>query len=249
MDIYYKYRTYSPRALEMLTKREVYFASPDQLNDPYDCRISIRRALEEAITNAVRNGNGKLQSKLERFRKIAHVYEKMEEDLGKVGVLSLSRTPTNVVMWAHYAENHQGFCAGFHLSEKFTTHRNSEGIVGITDVAYPIASPFVEFFEEIAQLERPPAWEEFWQTLLSTGMVAKAEPWAYEKEVRVLRKGPGPVSFEPSELVEIVFGMNMSAGNRDAVRQLAHGKEWNHVRFREIARSEGFEIGIQDAAI
>ena len=135
----------------MLTKREVYFASPGQLNDPYDCRISIRRALEETIEKAGRNGNRKLQEQLERFRKIDHIYEKMER--------------------------------------------------------------------------------------------------GYEKEVRVLRKVPGAVSFEASELTEIVFGMNMPQPNREALRQLLHEKEWNHVRFREIVRLEGFTVSIEDAAI
>lgn len=249
MDILYKYRAYLPRALEILTEREVYFATPDQLNDPYDCRISIRRALEEAIEKADRDGNRTVQERLERLRAMDQIFEKMESDIGSVGVLSLSRTPTNVVMWAHYAENHRGFCAGFQLSDRFTTHRNHDEIVGMTDVSYAAASPFVEFFERLGQLDRPPTWEEFWQTLLGTGMVAKAEPWGYEKEVRVLRKYPGAVTFEAQELAEIVFGMNMPQANREALRQLLRGKEWTHVRFREIVRSEGFKVDIKDATI
>src|SRR5690349_10772160 len=115
MDTVYKYRTFSPRSLEIFEKREVYFSSPTQLNDPYDCRISIRPALEEAIERSSRDGDRRLQARLERFRRIDHIFDKMESDIGNVGVLSLSYTPTNVVMWAHYAENHRGFCAGFQL--------------------------------------------------------------------------------------------------------------------------------------
>jgi hypothetical protein len=80
-------------------------------------------------------------------------------------------------------------------------------------------------------------------------MVAKAKPWSYEGEVRVLRKNPGPVAFATSELTDIVFGMNMPESDRSTVRQLLGGPEWGHVRYKEIVRSEGFAIRIVDAAI
>jgi len=228
----------------MLIKRQLYFATPVQLNDPYDCRISIRQALSQAIEGVERNGSRSFRQTLERLRKIDHIYEKMETDIGSVGVLSLSKCPTNVVMWTHYADNHRGFCAGFQLSEKFTTHHNDEQIVGICGVHYSGENPFVEFFEEIATAEKPPSWEEFWQSLLSMGMVAKAVAWGYEEEVRVLRKEGGPVSFEPSELAEIVFGMNMPASDRATLRQLLAGGEWSHVKFKEIVRSKAFAVDI-----
>lgn len=37
----YKYRSVNQQTLEMLINREVYFASPDQLNDPLDAKIDI----------------------------------------------------------------------------------------------------------------------------------------------------------------------------------------------------------------
>ena len=51
-QILYKYRTYSARALEILIKQELYFASPESLNDPYDCSINIKDSLTEAINKA-----------------------------------------------------------------------------------------------------------------------------------------------------------------------------------------------------
>lgn len=231
----------------MVIKRQLYFPTPVQLNDPYDCRISIREALRQAIEGAERRGKCTFRQTVEHLQKIDNIYEKMEADIGSVGVLSFSKCPTNVVMWTHYADNHRGFCAGFQLSEKFTTHHNDEQIFGICDVQYSGENPFVEFFEEIAIAEDPPSWEEFWQSLLSMGMVAKAVAWRYEEEVRVLRKGGGPVSFEPLELAEIVFGMNMPASDRATLRHVLASGEWSHVKFREIVRSKGFAVDIANA--
>jgi hypothetical protein len=244
----YKYRGYSAQSLEMLINREFYFASPAQLNDPYDCQISIRDSLSSAVTRAEKLGNPDLSEKLKRLQKIDHVYEKLNQDPSGVGVFSLSRVPDSVLMWTHYTGNHSGFCAGFHLSNVFITHENSHQIVGATDVGYLDANPFTGFFEEIAAAKKPPEWEAFWQSLLSIGMAAKAQPWGYEAEVRVIRKGTGPVPFTSSELVEIIFGLNMPSISRVTVRKILSGSEWSHVRFKEVTRSDGFALQIRDAS-
>lgn len=246
MPTLYKYRPFSARARKILVNREVYFASSEQLNDPYDCRISIRQALRDAVEAAAWAESRTLRETLERFQKIDHVYERMEEDIRNAGVFSLAKHPTNAVMWAHYAENHRGFCIGFDLSEKFTTHRNAEQIIGTDDVRYTKTNPFKDYFEEVAAARQPPTWEEFFPALLSRGMVAKAAAWGYEEEVRVLRKNSGTVSFSPAEVVEIVFGLNMASENRATIRHLLSGDQWRHVHFREIVRVEGFAIDIQD---
>jgi hypothetical protein len=243
----YKYRAYSARALEMLIRRELYFASPPSLNDPYDCRINIRESLSGAIQRANESGNQKLQQKLERLRKIEHVYQKMDADLAELGVLSLAKSADSILMWSHYAENHTGFCAGFQLSEKFTTHINDEQIVGAIDVSYTESNPFIDYFEEIVANDKPPEWEEFWLSLLSMGMVAKAKPWQYEQEVRVLRKRPGSVAFMAAELTEIVFGLAMSQHSRETLRKILSGAEWQHIRFREVVRLNGFMLLLRDA--
>ncbi len=243
----YKYRPYSARALEMLVLRELYFAAPASLNDPYDCRIDIRSSLAAAIERATEANDAKLRGKLERLRKMDHVYEKMDADLGALGVLSFGKRPDSVLMWSHYAENHTGFCVGFELSEKFTTHKNQEQIVGAIDVSYMTENPYVDYFNEIVQAEKPPEWEEFWQSLLSMGMVAKSKAWEYEEEVRALRKTAGGVSFTPAELTEVVFGLNMSDRAREVIRKLLTGNGWTHIRFREAYRTHDFILRLRDA--
>lgn len=246
-DTLYKYRAYSTRSLEMLLNREFYFASPAQLNDPYDCQISIRDSLRSAITRTEKLGNADLSKILKRFQKIDHVYDKMDADLARVGIFSLSRVPDNVLMWTHYAENGRGFCAGFRLSSAFTTHDNAQQIVGAADVGYTTTNPYIDFFEEVTAAKTPPAWGDFWKSLLSIGMLAKAESWRYEHEVRVTRKISGLVPFTSSELVEIIFGLNMPATNRATVRKILSGSEWSHVRFKEVIRSDGFALELRDA--
>lgn len=243
----YKYRAYSARALEMLIRQELYFAAPRSLNDPYDCRINVRESLSGAIQRAQDSGNQEFRQKLEVLRKIENVYERIDADLAGLGVLSLAKSADNVLMWSHYAENHTGFCAGFQLSEKFTTHKNDEQIIGASDVSYADSNPFIDYFEEIAASGSKTEWEDFWQSLFSMGMVVKSQHWQYEQEVRVLRKMPGIVTFMAAELTEIVFGLAMPQQRRETLRKILSGPEWRHVRFREVFRSNGFMLLLRDA--
>lgn len=242
----YKYRGYTAYALEMLINRELYFASPEQLNDPYDCRINIRDSLRAAIDLAEKEQNKKIQDRLTQFRKIDHVYEKMDLDLASVGVFSLSKIPIHVLLWSHYAANHTGFCIGFRLPDSLSTHKNTHHIVGASDVGYSTGNPFVEYFREVAAAQAIPEWNEFWVALLSIGMAVKAETWKYEEEVRILRENPGSVPFSPYDLTEIIFGLNMSSRNRETIRRILSSSEWSHVKFKEIVRAEGFALAVKD---
>ncbi len=93
------------------------------------------------------------------------------------------------------------FVSAFDFSEKFTTHVNDQQIVGSTDAYYCKDNPFSDYFVEVAKTNPPPPWEEFWQTILATGMVAKGEMWSREEEVRIIKKSPGVVLFEPPRTV------------------------------------------------
>lgn len=244
MDTLYKYRCYSARSLEMLIKREVYFASPDQLNDPYDCRLNIRDALSAAIDKAAEVRNQALEEHLKRFRKMDPLYDKMQAQIQGAGVFSLARSPKNVLMWSHYGADHRGFAAGFQLSEKFTTHHNDEQIIGAAEAFYAEVNPFSKFFEQFSPRTNESDGTDFWTSILEIGLRAKGDPWAYEEEVRVLRKTPGPVRYAPAELTEIVFGMNMPYAQQATLRQVLAGPEWEHVQFQKVVRADGFEVKI-----
>ena len=247
MDTLYKYRSYSARSLEMLIKREIYFASPEQLNDPYDCRLNVRDALSAAITKAAETKNQALDKHLDRFRRMDRLYDKMQADIQGAGIFSLARSPKNVLMWSHYADDHRGFAVGFQLSEKFITHRNSEQIVGAADAYYAKANPFSEFFGQFAPRATKSDWNEFWTSILEIGLRAKGDVWAYEVEVRILRKMPGPVGFAPAELTEIVFGLNMPYAQQMTLRRILAGSDWKHVRFQKVVRSDEFAVDVVSA--
>lgn len=241
-EILYKYRPYAARSLELLIRKEIYFASPDKLNDPYDCRVSIRAGLQEAIAKAREMKLPFLAEMLDKLALIDHVYAKMERDVSSTGIFSLGRDPASILMWAHYAGNHEGFCIGFRLPDRLTIHNEAEGIIGLAPVDYCKGNPFGYYFEKIVSDGRKPEWEDFWSALLAIGMTSKGESWVYEKETRIIRKTPGCVHFDAADICEIVFGLNMPQVQREVIRSVLSGPEWSHVQFAEIKRGSGFNI-------
>jgi len=64
MVIICKFREINNRLLDSVSRGYVYFAHPDQLNDPFDCKISISKSLNHAIDKT----KGKIRGKLEQLR-------------------------------------------------------------------------------------------------------------------------------------------------------------------------------------
>ena len=50
--VLFKYRKIDKNVLKSLVHSEIFFAGPDRLNDPFDCKVEILKALENAIAGA-----------------------------------------------------------------------------------------------------------------------------------------------------------------------------------------------------
>lgn len=56
-EILYKYRCFDGRAISMLANNQIYFASPLDFNDPFDCLVHehmFEELVEESIENLAR---------------------------------------------------------------------------------------------------------------------------------------------------------------------------------------------------
>ena len=84
----YKYQSFSINTLSSLSNNYLYFATPNQLNDPFDiASVSLEKLLENLEINKM------------DFR-----------------TCSLSKNNDNKLMWSHYAQEHTGICIGYKIS-------------------------------------------------------------------------------------------------------------------------------------
>ncbi len=95
------------------------FTQPSQFNDPFDS-LSAHSFLPEKL---MPNNSG--------FEDIASLFYGIEQDCGAFNdnhaVLCLSESFDNILMWSHYADNHQGFVIGFDVSHPFFEFNESTG--------------------------------------------------------------------------------------------------------------------------
>jgi len=135
-DTLYKYRTWSDKNHQSCLKNnELFFASPSDINDPFDFKISLDYRLldtdekKEQYVDKLLNDIKHVMKKdidfeaerRELINRIKNDPDQMEREYQssnskamdlRSGVISLSERWDSILMWTHYAEGHKGFCIG-----------------------------------------------------------------------------------------------------------------------------------------
>ncbi len=209
-------------AKRILQDQTVYFAKPQQFNDPFDLDLVPDYSLlspQEWIKKfhylkryAQRNGwtEKELEDIIENVLigvlpiwynpfQVEEFGFRMSREYRKVaGIFSASKSFSNILLWSHYAENHNGICIGFDLTKLSDSTDSSFSVI-----KYPISfkKPRV----------KPEIDEEIKDLLLIYS--AKSSFWSYEKEVRLFKlihnEDDRAVMFDPSAITEVIFGCQM----------------------------------------
>ncbi|MEZ8111727.1 DUF2971 domain-containing protein [Vibrio splendidus] len=155
-----------------------------------------------------------------------------------IGVLSLTEKEDNLLMWAHYAESHSGYCIGFNSNHSFFNGKRSE-----KDEFYHLRK--VEYLPY-----RP---SKLMVDMNGTDMfLLKSKVWEYEQEWRMCAVLPdadtiidaidSPVHLFnfPADLIEeIIIGVNAKASLTEAIlRIIDDNAELSHVKVKQASVSE-----------
>jgi len=147
----------------------------------------------------------------------------------RLGILSLTEAPDNLLMWAHYANNHNGIVLQFNEQHSFFGPISFEGqTLELTRVEYTVDRPVLSS-----------------TSLYSTLVYYRKSPeWCYEREWRLIRpltgatkvlekEGVRPIhlfSFPPDALTGIVVGLNVTDDKRGEIDQICARPEFKHVQ-------------------
>lgn len=227
-DLVYSYRTIDDKLRDTLIKKQIWLSNPLSFNDPFDCNLAIQEDCtpEEAI-KAV-EATLKLGSYSSEFKRRARAAasegkiinpevcaKSWRNTMRATGVACFSATPTNTLMWSHYAAKHQGVCLGFKgLARRF----------GLQRVEYCRTMPRVK----IVDMMPSPSLD-----LMNKLLLTKSRDWSYEKEWRFV-KGEKQYSsdtdperaerFYPEELQKVIFGCRVAQERRHEIMLLL--KDW-----------------------
>lgn len=230
-NILYKYRDLDCEFTQSIFVDSAFWLSePLEFNDPFDCGLSD-------------SGEPKLDALLDYFKRKGA----SEKDMGSVviaaqhdpnflknisrdtlrhtressGVLSLSRTPDNILMWSHYAKNHTGVVIGVDVS------KIPVFLGRILPVEYESSYERIDVFGDHS-----------FEKITKDRFGIKYTDWIYEEEVRVVGT-PGLHKVDREAICEVYFGCRSSAENIEETISLCRGHGLEHVKFYKAATVDG----------
>ena len=173
--ILYKF-TSLDAAYQIVNSARIGFSRPSYFNDPYDRPVATPIPTEDSISGAFAEIGATMKS---------HIWEQ------KTAVLSLTRSPSNMLMWAHYADGHSGAVLEINaMTANFVDIRTNMIPAQFGSVIYSRTRPTEQYQSKFAEGVVVGATHHFvlshyekWQRLFLT----KPLEWAYEEEVRVAK--------------------------------------------------------------
>lgn len=234
----YKYEGFTSRALQNLKSQVLYFGSPLNFNDPYDCALTPNIAqpsdddVEEIRRAYLQDSEVPLlpRQQLTTFttgqlreifmRSGAEGIAKSTKDfLNQRGVACFSEQNDDLLMWSHYGGSYKGFCLEFDSS--------SEPFLKTRPIKY-VSHPPKLSLKDLLLVNFDPVEKLF---------CTKSEVWAYEKEWRTLHDKAGTKYVYPAEaLTGIYFGPDIDQQSLEIICLILMGQNEN-IRFWRGRRS------------
>lgn len=209
----YKYRSVTQYSLQSLADKKVWLSTPASFNDPFDCAINLDRSkLAESVAHAVETAtqNAVVEESLKvPCQEDELAYERLSDGLGalmqNIGVLCLSETPNEILMWSHYAEYHKGFCIEYKIDETSPLKTMAKAV------------KYTEVYPSLSAKNLPAsATENFVDACLFT----KAKQWGYEKEWRAIMDDGGKLYQAPAPVSAIIFGARMPESHKRDIYEM-----------------------------
>ena len=247
-DVLYKYYAFNEYTEKIFTFNEIYFSSPNEFNDPFDSKLHLnydgtlkerkrylcklyqkkypKLSKEEILTDVEMEiiAKGRVEIVLKE------AIEKARELLRKkLGICCFTEIKDNILMWAHYAKQHTGFCLEFDVNNNF--FRPSTQAIKIE---------YSEFRPELNVLQL----DSYPKRKLGEALLIKANNWQYEQEWRSVdyENGKGTQNFPEDALRGVILGCRISQENKENVFRWC--RERKHSPSLYEAREKQKEFGL-----
>jgi hypothetical protein len=282
--ILYKYRSVCT-ALPIITTQRVKIAAPIKFNDPFEMAAIISSPIDpevyrsfilhpDSIHRMYQNEQPKIPlykyieiitRNVDRLREMTGdqfktiIETELNEARNRMFTFCLSEPNADILMWAHYADEHKGIVVGF-TTEGWGTNEGwaatgNMGSNGFIRIKYQDerAQLSMDHIADIADSgKRKTAFEDAY--------TVKSKHWEYEGEYRCFFNRDHPniipdsrgelhlLRIQPEQISEIIFGVRCSPEDRKRAREEAQKAGLTHVRFREASLNPKlFKIDITDS--
>jgi Protein of unknown function (DUF2971) len=273
------YKYFPKERVDFIPHRLVRLTPPVIFNDPFDMSpVSQITFLGDERLNAIKPPRKSIFNPDGRpYRNpAANFMEDLAQSIrmlqlnasAKYGVFCLSERYDSLLMWAHYASNHEGFVVEFDAAHKWLSQRKVKAKYddlaagGLHKITYsderPTATILMQSLTKISPLSN-----------LIDSYFIKGNDWSYEREWRLVKpldqatkiislspndkqpndqQFPSFVSLSPDDIAlyrvpyaaitSIIFGARMSEADREALLQCRKIRKFDHVQFSRATLSK-----------
>lgn len=227
----YKFRGIE-RAKEIISNSEFYFSDAVNFNDPFDTKLSeVRYSVRDWKKSIVEQGLPKstINQLIKKAKKDSgfvnrHSENAVEKTRRDIGVLSLSKTYRNILLWSHYSQDHKGVAFELNVLE---------------DLAFFVSPLSMDYVKGYEPLNYPKHGEK----AVLKNLITKAEDWRYEQEIRIIKKTRGVVKINKNAIRKIIFGCNCKTDTVEKLIKLCGEKGFTSTQFFKAEKSYGkFEL-------
>lgn len=222
----YKYRggsDYFERDLNSIVENYFVASNAESLNDPCETLVYIDKIKQQISLLNKLFGN---KMKIDDFQKALDNFISNKRELG---IYSLSKTYSDELLWAHYANKHTGFCIEYDLKTLLEQ-------VSFSDF-YPL---------NVVYSEKPPEIEiddlnvkdnkQIFKKIAGT----KSTRWSYEEELRIITDKFGEQDYYFSAVTAIYFGYRMPEKYKDRIMFALKGRNINYYQIILKEKSYSF---------
>jgi hypothetical protein len=208
----YKYRSGTDNDLNALENNQYWSSSIEQLNDPCEAITDTKKV--KKTLNYIGQKVG-----IKNKEDIKLINDNTDEVLSmdnKMGVYSLSKTPLDELLWAHYANSHKGFCIEYDLD--ILLKNDGENHIHSFPVLYSNKPPSIGFWDLIRNEQN---------SMIKKFAFHKSKRWEYEQEHRIVTSKIGLNSYNHKALKSIYFGLKISESDKNHIINLPQLQEVN----------------------
>lgn len=231
----YKYRSLTEIFDQLLVNNQLWFSTPNNFNDPFDCQVTINTKNSQfEIESYLKSHSQKVKSE-ERVKRISKVMAENPKKLNELingtinglinslGICCFCENRDNHLLWSHYADGHKGVCLKFDIQLDLDFFSLPSRMVYQSD--YPVYN----------FINNPPVEGEITGTdeMIGKLLLTKSNLWSYEQEVRIIKKTSGLHYFKKGALVELIFGSKTNIAEINRIKTLAMKNGYEHLNYKK----------------
>jgi len=235
-------------AERIILHNELYFTSPANVNDPFDCIVDLdfsapdndwyqyliglsqrlqpqlsENKHEKWVDSIIKSGKHK-EREIQSL-----ILGDLQNSVHSIGLLCLTERNNCILMWSHYADSHSGICLEF-------ANYDSEPFIGAPQrVNYlPVYTKAHAIYDHIyAQANRI--------------FLSKSKCWEYEAEWRIIdhQTGHGVKYFEPTVLKGVILGCKIPDAHEQLILKWVSERKYPIIVYKAKQSPDGFNMIIE----